>query len=423
MMTATHNPALLSDALAYRQPQVIRQLLSHLRKHEPVCWVEPDDVRPYWAVTRDDDVRYIESTPELFSAEPRAVLILESLEQVNLERFGDIMGVKTLVHMDGELHLALRKVTREWFMPANIARLRAHVAGIAESFVERMQAFDGQCDFASDIAFWYPLRIVLQMIGIPENDESTILGLTQRLFAPDAYVEEGRDATAIFLETMNGMAEYFSAFIEQKRNNPADDIGSVLSTARINGELLDPFTLTSYFVLLATAGHDTTSASIAGGLQALLEYPDQLAQLQANPSLYRSAADEMIRWVSPVKHFARTVLADTTLRGVNLAKGDTVALFFESANRDASALDRPDAFDIGRSPNRHLAFGYGRHNCLGMHLARMEIEVFFQVLLPRLESIELAGQPGYIPSHFVSGLNTLPVRYRFKESAIARTAP
>lgn len=410
------SPELLSDALAYKRPADMRALLAHLREHEPVCRVQPADIRPYWAVTRHEDIRYIESTPELFSAEPRAVLILESLEQTNLERFGDMMGVKTLVHMDGDRHLALRKVTREWFMPANIAKLRGHVVTIAESFVARMRGLGGQCDFAADIAFWFPLRIVLQMIGIPEADEGKILTLTQRLFAPDAYVEEGKDATAVFLETMHGMAEYFSAFIEQKRAHPADDIGSVLSSAKLDGEYLDPFTLTSYFVLLATAGHDTTSASIAGGLQALLENPEQLQKLQANPDLCRSAADEMIRWVTPVKHFARTVLADTELRGVKLAKGDTVALFFDAANRDATALEKPDVFDVARSPNRHLAFGYGRHNCLGMHLARMEVEVFFQVLLPQLSAIELAGETAYIPSHFVSGLNSLPVRYRFRDA-------
>ena len=413
MDLATVNPNLLGDAMAYARPADIRAILSALRDSDPVCRVAPDNMRPFWAVTRYEDICHIESSPTLFSAEPRAVLILESLEQANLERFGDIMGVKTLVHMDGPRHLALRKVTREWFMPANIARLRGHVAVVAESFVAKMRGLGNECDFAADIAFWFPLRIVLQMIGIPESDEAKILGLTQRLFAPDGYVEEGKDAAAVFLETMLEMGDYFTAFIEAKRTSPTEDIGSVLSNAKLDGEMIDPFTLTSYFVLLATAGHDTTSASIAGGLHALIEHPGQMAKLRADPALFRPAADEMIRWVSPVKHFARTVLADTELRGVHLQQGDTVALFFDSANRDSEQIPQPEMFDISRSPNRHLAFGYGRHNCLGMHLARMEIEVFFQTLLPQLAEVELNGEPAYIPSHFVSGLSALPVRYRF----------
>lgn len=404
---------LLSDALAYSRPEDIRSVLAALRERQPVCWVEPDDVRPYWAVTRYEDIRYVESTPELFSAEPRAVLIVEALEKINQERFGDIMGVKTLVHMDGARHLALRKLAREWFMPANIAKLRGHIDELAENFVDRMRDSGGECDFAADIAFWYPLRVVLQLIGIPESDEATILHLTQRLFAPDAYVSESKDATAVFLETMEEMAGYFTAFIEHCRTKPRDDLGSLLSNARLEGQLLDPFTLISYFILLATAGHDTTSASIAGGLLALIENPEQRRSLESNSELYRNATDEMIRWVSPVKHFARTVLADTELRGVSLKKGDTLALFFESGNRDEEQIGAADTFDINRT-TRHVAFGFGRHNCLGMHLARMEIELFFRRLLPRLASIELDGEPTYIPSHFVSGLRSLPVRYRFK---------
>ncbi|WP_372862238.1 cytochrome P450 [Spongiibacter sp.] len=408
------DPRNLTHAQAYARPAEIRRLLAELRQSQPICWVEPDDIRPYWAVTRYQDIRYIESTPALFSAEPRAVVILEALEKANLERFGDIMGVKTLVHMDGPQHMALRKLTRDWFMPANIAKLRGHVEGLAEEFIGQMRERDGRCDFAGDIAFWYPLRVVMQLIGIPRQDEADILALTQRLFAPDAYISEDKDSATVFMETVQAMSEYFSVLVDERRRQPRDDIASVLANARLGGELIDPFTLTSYLVLLATAGHDTTSASLAGGLLALLQHPEQLRRLQGEPALCAGAADEMIRWVSPVKHFARTVLADTELAGAALKKGDTVVMFFESANRDAQAIAQPDVFDVGRPPSKHLAFGHGRHNCLGMHLARMEITCFMQQLLPQLASLELAGEPGYIPSHFVSGLSSLPIRYRFK---------
>jgi len=414
-MSSSKANTILSEPLGYANPEAIRSKLDELRTTEPVCWVEPEDIRPYWAITRYDDIRYIESHPELFSAEPRAVLILEALEKENQERFGEIMGVKTLVHMEGERHMALRKITRDWFMPANIAKLRGHVAELAEGFIQRMRDKGGECDFAADIAFWYPLRVVLQLIGIPEQDEAQILRLTQQLFAPESFATDDKDTMTVFLETVTEMGGYFSALAADRRRNPGDDIASILSNAKLDGELIDDFTLTSYFVLLATAGHDTTSASLAGGLQALLTHPEQHQKLLAEPALMPQAADEMIRWVTPVKHFARTVLADTEIRGVPLKKGDTVAMFFESGNRDAEAIERPLEFDVTRKASKHIAFGYGRHNCLGMHLARMEVETFMRLLLPQLESIELNGEPSYIPSHFVSGLSSLPIKYRFKD--------
>ena len=406
---------LLSDSMAYTRPDELHALLETLRQEAPVCYVNPEGIRPYWAVTRYEDIKYIESHPELFSAEPRAVIILEELEKINLERFGDIQGVKTLVHMDGDRHAKLRRITRDWFMPANIKRMRDHVEDIASSFIDAMAAKGGECDFAADIAFWYPLRVILQLIGLPEQDEKHILSLTQRLFAPEGYVTENEDVTAVYLGAIQGMADYFTQLADERRAEPRDDIASVLANAEVDGEALDPFTLTSYFVLLATAGHDTTSASIAGGLLALLQHPEQLQLLKDEPERVIGAADEMIRWVTPVKHFARTVLEDTELGGQRIPKGDTVMMLFDSANRDESAIANAKQFDISRPASRHLAFGHGRHNCLGAHLARMEIETFYRLLLPRLESIELNGEPQFIPSQFVSGLQSLPIRYRFKD--------
>jgi cytochrome P450 len=415
MTAAQIDPSIITDSLSYTRPDEVRAVLDSLRKNDPVSYITPADIRPYWAVTRYEDIRYIESTPELFSAEPRAVIILEALEKVNMERFGDLMGVKSLVHMDGEQHMALRRITRDWFMPANVGKLRGHVRELAASFIDRMREMGGECDFAADIAFWYPLRVVLQLIGIPEEDEAHILLSTQKLFGPEGFANEEQDAMTVFLEAVQGMGEYFTLLAEDRRKNPKDDLASVLANATLNGEPLDPFTLTSYFILLATAGHDTTSASIAGGLHALLQFPEQHRALLDNPELIPAAADEMIRWVTPVKHFARTALADTELGGKKISKGDSLVMFFESANRDELAIENPEIFDIARKGSKHMAFGHGRHNCLGMHLAKMEIDAMMSQLLPQLESIELNGTPTYIPSHFVSGLSSLPVRYRFKD--------
>ncbi len=248
MMSQSTN--ILNEPTAYAQPEDIKTKLAELRESAPVSLVQPGDVRPYWAVTRLEDIRYIESNPGLFSAEPRAVLILEALEKENQARFGEIMGVKTLVHMDGPRHMALRKITRDWFMPANVAKLRSHVESLAAEFIQRMKDKDSECDFAADIAFWYPLRVVMQLIGVPEEDEAKLLGLTQRLFAPESYATEDKDATTVFLETVTEMGGYFTLLIEDRRATSRDDIASLLSSAELDGELIDPFTLSSYFVLL-----------------------------------------------------------------------------------------------------------------------------------------------------------------------------
>ncbi len=416
-------PEALTEPAAYKNPDAVLQLLARLRRDQPVSRVCADGVRPFWAVTRYEDIRYIESHPEQFLAGPRAILLQQELEQSNLERFGNIHGVKTLVHMDGEEHRAHRLIARDWFMPKNIEGLKTQIDELAHSFVDRMAALGDSCDFAADIACWYPLRVVMQLIGVPEADEPRILRLTQQLFAPeDSEFAGDSDANACFIATVQEMAAYFSDLAERRRREPCGDIASVLANAEIDGQPLDPFALTSYFVLLATAGHDTTSASIAGGLQALIENPRQLTVLRAAPELLPLAADEMIRWVSPVKHFVRTATEDLQLGGQHIAAGDSLAMFFASANRDETVFEQPDQFRVDRQPNRHLAFGFGQHNCLGMHLARMEIQAFFRALLPRLEHVELAAEPSYIESQFVSGLKSLPLRYRLSGSPASRIA-
>lgn len=166
-----------------------------------------------------------------------------------------------------------------------------------------------------------------------------------------------------------------------------------------------------YYVITATAGHDTTASAMAGGLHALMQHPDQLKRLKDDPSLMNTAVDEMIRWVTPVKHFMRTATEDYRLRDKTILAGQSVLLSYPSGNRDEDAFVDPFAFDIGRSPNKHLAFGFGVHYCLGAMLARMELKAFFKELLPRLDHIELAGEPKWMKTIFVGGLKTLPVSY------------
>ncbi|MEA3021148.1 MAG: hypothetical protein QOI47_2672, partial [Actinomycetota bacterium] len=214
------------------------------------------------------------------------------------------------------------------------------------------------------------------------------------------------------MQTLQEFFQYFMALIEDRRANPTDDLASVIANATVNGEPITLFDAVGYYLIIATAGHDTTSSSIAGGLHALLQFPDQLDRLRNDATLVAPAIEEMIRWVSPVKQFMRTNLTgDYVLRGVTIPKGESVFLSYASANRDEDVFERPDTFDVGRHPNKHVAFGFGAHFCLGAQLARMEGRAFYNELLPRLESIELAGEPSYMQTLFVGGPKHLPIRY------------
>jgi cytochrome P450 len=238
-----------------------------------------------------------------------------------------------------------------------------------------------------------------------------MLKLTQELFGA-ADDELGRGGNEGLIETVLDYFRYFGALTQDRRANPAEDLASLIANGRIGGELLPDRELISYYAIIAAAGHDTTSSAITGGMHALLEHPDQLARLQADPSLVPTAVDEMIRWVSPVRHFLRNAQEDTVLGGMPIAKGDIVYLSYPAANRDPMVFEDPHRFDVGRTnADRHLAFGFGVHFCLGAQLARLEMRTMFAALLPRLTRIELAATPTSMKSIFVGGIKSLPIRY------------
>jgi cytochrome P450 len=221
----------------------------------------------------------------------------------------------------------------------------------------------------------------------------------------------GEDQMAALLEVISDFFAYFGALTESRRANPTDDLASIIANATVDGQPLGPMETISYYVIVATAGHDTTSSAMAGGLQALIENPEQLRRLQDDPSLIPTAVDEIIRWVTPVKHFMRTCVEPYEVRGHRFEPGDWLLLSYPSANRDEELFVDPFRFDVGRAPNKHLAFGFGVHFCLGAMLARMELKAMLTELLPRLRSIELAGDPQLMKTLFVGGLKRLPIRY------------
>jgi cytochrome P450 len=408
------NPNLyLLDPAVMGDEKSMYDLFRQLRQDDPVSYVEHPDFEPFWALTRHEDIKYISQNNEAFINNPRTVLVAREFEQALLEKFGTRNGLETLIHMDNPKHRKLRNVSRDWFKPGPISQLTADVESIARNYVDRMEAMGGECDFVKDIALLYPLRVIMSIIGVVPEEEAMMLKLTQELFGgqdPNQARGEGVDDG---LGVLMDFFAYFTEVVEDRKKNPTGDLASLLANALVDGEPMESLDQISYFIITATAGHDTTAATIGGGMKALLEHPQQLAKLRDNPDLAKQAAREMIRWVSPVRHMMRTTTEQVQIRGKTLEAGENLCLWYPAANRDETAIDDPDTFNIERDNRNQLAFGYGGHMCLGQHLAILEVEIFFRELLPRLQHIELAADPEWVQAVFVGGLKSMPVRYAF----------
>ncbi len=403
----------LANPLAYTDEAGLHAALAHLRKHAPpVSWVDVEGYRPFWAITKHADVMDIERQNDLFTNDPRSILVATELDdKLRADREAGI-GLSTLIHMDDPHHRAMRKIGADWFRPKAMRALKARCDELAKIYVDQMVERGPELDFAQEIAVNYPLYVILTLLGLPESDFPRMLKLTQELFGGDDTEFQRGDSGDAMLAVLLDFFNYFSALTASRRENPTEDLTSAIANATINGEPLSDMDTASYYVIVASAGHDTTSAGIAGGLLELLRNPGELQRLQKDPGLMGTAVEEMIRCVVPVKEFMRTAQADTEVRGVPIAKGEAVLLSYVSANRDEEVFDDPMRFDVARDPpNKHLSFGYGVHFCLGAALARMEMNSFFTELVPRIKSIELAGEPELMATTFVGGIKHLPIRY------------
>ena len=393
--------------------------LTWLRANNPLGIVDVEGFDPFWAVTKHADILHISKNNELFHNGDRATTLTD---QASLARTHEITGtphlVRSLVQMDNPDHMKYRRLTQAHFMPPKLKEREAEIGEIADRTVARMMDRDGQCDFVADVALHYPLEVVMKILGVPEEDYSRMLTLTQELFGPldpDTARQVAELSAAQYAMGIQAVVEDFTAYFEKisedRRANPRNDLATVIANAEIDGKPIPPFEATGYYMIVATAGHDTTSSSTAGAMWALATVPGLLDRVKADPSLIPNLVEEAIRWTTPVKTFMRSATADTELRGRKIAKGDWLMLCYASGNRDEDVFDNPFTFDIDRNPNKQLAFGYGGHLCLGQHLARMEMKSLFERLLPKLKSVKLAGEPKMIESTFVNGLKRLPIEF------------
>jgi hypothetical protein len=421
-MTMTREAAVAAvvDPKAHADPARLNAAFAWLRKNEPLALAELPGFDPFRIVSKHADILEVSRDNSLFpyGAFPSTLAPHQAVERGREARAAGRPLIYTLVQMDEPDHMKYRALTQAWFMPQNIRKLEGRIRELAREAVARMEALGGECDFVEEVALHFPLRVIMEILGVPRADEPRMLKLTQELFGatdPDLR-RSGGDETPETRQldvqaTMMDFFNYFKILTEDRKARPRDDVASTIANATIDGQPISDLDAVSYYLIVATAGHDTTSSSTAGAMWALAERPEELAKVRANPALIPGLVDESIRWTTPVRHFMRSAAADTTLRGQAIAKGEWLMLCYPSGNRDEEVFEHPEEFRADRSPNRHLAFGYGAHLCLGQHLAKLEMRILWEELLPRLKSVELAGEAKLSEANFVNGPKALPIRY------------
>jgi cytochrome P450 len=383
-----------------------------LRATAPVYWVDLPGILPFWLISRHADVMAVERRGSPFSAERRSFLAKQAVDD-RLSRLLDTPYVmRGLLQMDNPDHGAYRALTQPWFTPAALAALEPWLNERAERIVEQFAGRTEALDFSEDIAVPFSIGGIMHMMGLSESDDNIILKLSRGLVGPDDPERRlaNHPADALIRAGM-GFRDYFEPVVENRRACPRNDLSSAIANARVRDASLPDYELFSYYMLVATAGHDTISFCLTGGMHALLDHPDQLARLRADSGLLDTAIEEMLRWTSPGRHIMRTATEDTTLGGQAIQAGESVALFMNSANRDETVFEAADEFRIDRRPNPHIAFGFGPHTCVGAHLARMEMRALFKALLPRLAAAEPAEPARRTHSTMVTGIASLPVRF------------
>ncbi|MFN8051411.1 MAG: cytochrome P450 [Acidimicrobiales bacterium] len=411
-LTTDPRGAIFIDADAYTDPEAWHRTAAELRSEAPVLRVEADGYLPFWALTRHADVFEVSRRSDIWHNTQKSMLMPEWMWDFLLSTGID---PKTLIHMDGTEHRDHRAITNDWFKPAAVRHRQGDIDAVADEFVQKMVDLGGECDFAQDIAVPYTLRVIMSIFGVPAEDEALMLKLTQGIFgaADPEYLGDLSDPVQLGTSAIAEFGEYFGALTADRQANPRDDLATVIANGQIGGCPIDDHARLWYFIIAATAGHDTTSYGLSGGVEALLRHPDQLAALAADPSLAANAAEEMIRWTSPVRHFLRYAQEDTSVGGVDIPAGGRVLLSYWSANRDEAVFADPQRFDIQRGDVGDLiSFGLGVHYCLGSQFARREIRTMVSKMFERIGDLQPNGEAQWTAANFVGGVKHLPVSYR-----------
>lgn len=377
-----------------------------LRLNQPIARHEEPDGPGFWAVTRHADVWSVDRDFQTYSSEP-TIMISDPPE--GSPGFGPY---KMMLMMDPPEHTAFRKLIRSEFTEA-AARMRAeHIEALAKQIVDSV-IDKGECDFVSEVAGEMPSFVIAELMGLPLGDGRELYKLTETIHTSPEALPPGAGAAAVAK-----MFEYGQGVIAEKRARPGDDLASRLLACEVEGRRLTDPEFLLFFLLLIDAGGDTTRNFLSGALLALMEHPDQHAWLMDDlPGRLPTAREELLRWTSPVVYMRRTAKRDTELGDQRIRAGDKVVMYFGAANRDPAVFERPDSLDLSRASNAHIAFGTGPHSCLGQHIARVEIDAMLREVLTRMDGFELAAPCEWLASNFISGLKSMPLRFRRRGAA------
>lgn len=413
------NAAQLYDTGFWKHPEHVHALFAEMRSKDPIHFCSHPDYPDFWHITSQEHILEVERRKDDFLNEPRTIINTCARESAVRQMTGGKSNlIRSLVTMDGPEHQKMRLLTQAWFMPKNLQRLEQSITNSADSALAVLRDKGGACDFAKEIAMEYPLRVIMSVLGVPESDLPTMLRLTQELFGPNdpdtkrQNADTVADPAAALRKTFQEFSEYFSAITKDRQKNPKEDVASTIANAKLDGiPISDEFAI-GYYIIIATAGHDTTSYSLTEAVYQLARRPDIFAQLKAEPEVWAPAiVEEAIRMASPVRHFVRTAAIDCNLGARSIKAGQSLILWYPSGSRDEKVFKQPDEFDPLREANkRHTAFGHGAHLCLGMHLARQENTRFLRMLAPEVDTLSLEGEPRYLQANFVSGIKSLPIR-------------
>jgi cytochrome P450 len=404
------NPAVFARGMPWAD-------LARLREEAPVCWHEEPPVGDwpagpgFWAVTRWEDIRTVGRAATLFSSQLGATQLRDPPPE-DLAFWQEM-----LLNTDPPEHTRVRRIVGVAFTGKEIARQEPVIRERSRRLVDEIVAA-GRCDFAEDIGARLPLLTIADLMGIPPGDEHLLSEWTDRVIGYQDPELAGKSDPAAgppvnprSREGLADMFEYARALREAKRKEPGDDLLSLLATAEVDGESLSVPEFETFFFLFTIAGNDTTHSALPGGLLALLDHPDELARLRADPGLLPSAVEECLRLAPPVIHFRRTAAEDTLLAGQPIAAGDKVVVFYSAANRDPAAFPDPDRFDITRTPNPHMAFGSGPHSCIAAGLARTQLRILWEEFLWRVGEIAVDGPVTRLGSNFINAIKNLPIRF------------
>lgn len=380
-----------------------------LRTNEPIFWYDRPNVDPFWAVTRHADIMAISRQPELFRSAPRLAIYTRDIPIPPPDQ------VRHLLNMDPPDHGRYRRVTSGWFTRRALSGMAAKIADVTREVLDDAAGRDGG-DFVAEIAARMTISVIAEMLGVPRADWDLLFRWTNDIIAPEdpEFQAQNGPAGETLARSRTELFEYFAGLAQERRRRPTDDIVSTVANGTVNGEPLQPVELLSYYLMLVVAGNETSRNAITGGMLAFLDHPDEWEKLTGDERLLDTAVAEIVRWTSPVIQFARTASRDVELRGRTIRAGESVCLFYPSANRDEEVFDSPFAFRIDRAPNPHLGFGVGEHVCLGAQLATLELREVFGQLRRRLGFCQLTGPVERTRSSFVGGIKHAPMRWHLK---------